>query len=147
MPKKVWTYSPQSGGQKIPPKVQSEVKQKLLAYAEERYGNVKDLIRIDVRFKGHFCYIDAYHEPPEPDEESLSYFGITREEFIEQRRNTPSPLCRLRYFQLAGWTLAIYTYSNEKYEPAIFSSGKWEGTPEEALDMVMKMYYPESVKG
>jgi len=102
MPKKVWIFCPQSGGEKIPPKIQTEVKQRLLAYAQEKYGEIKGLIRIDVRFKGHFCYIDAYDEPPEPDEESLSYFGITREEFIEKQRNTPSQLCRLRYFQLAG---------------------------------------------
>lgn len=49
----------------------------------------------------------------------------------------PSSLCRLRYLERRGWTLAIYTYSNEKYEPSIFSSGKWDGTPEEALDMEM----------
>jgi len=141
MPRKVWTFSPQSGGQKVPPQVQTEVIQKLPAYAQEKYVGIKGLIRIDVRFKGQFCYIDAFDEPSEPDEKSLSYFGVTREEFIEQQRNTPSPLCRLRYFALRGWTLAVYTYSNEKYEPALFPGGKWEGTPEEGLDVVMRMYY------
>lgn len=141
MPGKVWVYSPQSGGQKIPPDVQRRVQQQLLGYAQDNYGDVKGLIRIDVRFRGQFCYIEAYDEPSEPDEQTLSYFGITREEYIEQRKNTPSPLCRLRYFRQSGWTLAVYTYSHEKYEPAIFPSGKWEGTPEEALDVVMMMYY------
>lgn len=142
MPRKVWTFSPQSGGQKIPPRVQKEVRERLRDYAQERYGDIKGLIQIDVRYKGQFCYIDAYDEPPEPDEKTLQMWGETRTEYFERWRNTPSPLCRLRYFELLGWTLAIYTYSNEKYEPAIFSGGKWEGTPEEALDMVMNMYYP-----
>lgn len=143
MPKKVWMYDPQSGGTKIPPKVQSEVQKRLGTYKTEQYPDVKELIRIGVRFKGQFCYVDAYDEPPEPDPKMLSHYGITWEEWIEKMRNTPQPLFRLRYLSLAGWSLAIYTYSNEKYSPAIFSSGKWEGTPEEALDMVMNMYYPK----
>ena len=96
---------------------------RLLAYAKEKYGDIIGLIHIDVRFKVYF-FINAYYEPSEPDEESLSYFEITHEEFIEQRIKSPSPLCRLRFFQLVGWTLAINTYRNEKYEPAIISSGK-----------------------
>lgn len=143
MARKVWMFTPQSGGTKISPKVQYEVRYRLINYAKEKYGAVKGLIRIDVRFKGQFCYIDAYDEPPEPEEKTLLYFEETREEYIERRRNIPSPLCRLRYFELRGWSLAIYTYSHEKYEPSLFSSGKWEGTPEEALDMVMQMYYSD----
>ncbi len=79
--------------------------------------------------------------PREPDENTLSYFGETREEYYERCRNSPSPLCRLRYFPSRGWTLAVFTYSHEKFEPAIFQTGNWEGTPEEALDIAMMMYY------
>lgn len=147
MPRKVWVYSPQSGGQKIPPKEQGEVTERLLGYAQEKYGNVKGLIRIGLRFKSQFCYIDAYDESPEPDEKLLTYSGETREEFIERYRNTPHHLCRLRYFQSGRWTLAVYTYSNEKYEPALFPDGKWEGTPERALDIVMMMYYSVLLEG
>ncbi len=64
MVKKVWMFDPQSGGTKIPPEVQAEVRRKLLAYALGKYGSVEGLIRIDTRFKGQFCYIDAYDEPP-----------------------------------------------------------------------------------
>jgi hypothetical protein len=67
-----------------------------------------------VWFKGSFCYIDA-------QEADLS---------------EPLHLCRLRY---AGspdrWALAFYTYSHEKYEPCVFMSGDFSGTPEEALEM------------
>jgi len=32
------------------------------------------------------------------------------------------------------WSMAFYTYSHEKYEPCIFDTGKWQGSPEEAFD-------------
>ncbi len=55
---KVWVNDPHSGGVKIPEKVKQRTKQRILAYAEQHYAG--KYIRIDVRFKGHFCYIDAY---------------------------------------------------------------------------------------
>jgi hypothetical protein len=70
--------------------------------------------RIQVWFKGPFCYIDAL-EPGSPE---------------------PMHLCRLRYTgSLGEWRLAFYTYSHEKYEPCVFMSGDFVGTPEEALDI------------
>jgi hypothetical protein len=45
-------------------------------------------------------------------------------------------LCRLRYFgDENGWSLAFYTYSNERYEPCTFGDGKFHGTPERAFDI------------
>ncbi len=44
-------------------------------------------------------------------------------------------LCRMRYFGPDDWSLAFYTYSNEKYEPCVFHSGDWFGTPEEAFEI------------
>lgn len=49
--------------------------------------------------------------------------------------DVPTHLCRLRYFSLDDrWSLAFYSYSQEKYEPAVFPSGEFQGTPEEALE-------------
>ena len=54
--------------------------------------------RLDIRFRGQFCYVDAYREPelrpdwPPPD------WRESREEYAERLRNTPTHLCRLRYF-------------------------------------------------
>ncbi len=31
--------------------------------------------------------------------------------------------------------MAFYTYSDERYEPCLFDSGRWEGTPEKALEI------------
>jgi hypothetical protein len=50
--------------------------------------------------------------------------------------NTPLHLCRLRYFgDEDRWSLAFFTYSHERYEPCVFDSGEFHGTPEEALDV------------
>jgi hypothetical protein len=88
-----------------------------------------------VRFRGQFCYVDAFTEPeplaptwPPPD------WPESREEYVERLRNTPTHLCRLRYFGDAErWGFAFYTYSNERYELAVFPSGEFLGPPEEAL--------------
>jgi hypothetical protein len=32
--------------------------------------------------------------------------------------------------------MAFYTYSQEKYEPCMFRNGTFQGTPEEAFDVV-----------
>jgi hypothetical protein len=67
-----------------------------------------------LRFRGTFCYVDA--QVPEG--------------------SMVMPLCRLRYFgQPDRWSMAFFTYSHERYEPCVFASGQWEGTPEEALEI------------
>jgi hypothetical protein len=131
---KRWVYNPHSGGIKIPPTVQERAKQRILAHAQKHYSG--KYTRLDIRFKKQFCYIDAYIDPqvspgyPPPD------FPETREQFIERLRNTPRHLCRLRYFgNDDSWSLAFYTYSNEKYEPCMFHNGTFHGTPEEAFDI------------
>lgn len=133
MPRQVWTFDPQSGGVKIPPALQPEIRQRIVEHADKHYSGKFN--RIDVRFRGCFCYIDAYVEPfvaPDFDSEAL---GITAEEYRERLRNTPVHLCRLRHFGEEGrWSMAFYTYSQDKYEPSFFDNGTWFGTPEEAFD-------------
>ncbi|HEY3079142.1 MAG TPA: hypothetical protein VGM69_04485 [Chloroflexota bacterium] len=59
---------------------------------------------------------------------------------MERLRNTPTHLCRLRYFgDEERWGFAFYTYSNERYELAVFPSGEFLGPPEDAFD-VSAMY-------
>lgn len=67
-------------------------------------------IQLKLRFKTQFCYIDTVEEG------DVRHF----------------PLCRLRHFS-NDWSLALFTYSNERYEPCFLSNGKWTGTLEEAL--------------
>ena len=112
MAKRTWVFDPHRGGQKISPLLQEQTRQRILQHAAKIVPKKASQLR--VRFKGPFCYIDA-QEPDSPD---------------------PAHLCRLRYVgSLSGWSLAFYTYSHEKYEPSVFASGEWFGTPEEALEI------------
>ena len=107
-----WRYNPHVGGKKIPPQVQKRTRARMLAHAAKTYAGRYN--RIDLRFGGALCYVDAY------------------------RDSSPHPthLVRLRYFgDEERWTLAFYTYSHEKYEPTCFADGTGHGTPEDALDI------------
>jgi len=130
----MWIYDPQSGGRKIPDSIQPTIRQRILDHAEKHYSGKYN--RIEVRFRGKFCYINAYIEPfVSPDYDPELYGGISREDRIAHLREIPTHLCRLRYFGDEGqWSMAFYTYSHRKYEPCIFSNGLWDGTPEEAFD-------------
>ncbi len=131
--KKVWVYDPHSGGVKIPQAMRDRTQNRILAYAEKHYAG--KYTRIDVRFHGHLCYIDAYTEPYVPLDFDPSVFGESREEYIERRRNNPFHLCRLRYFGNEDrWSMAFYTYRHDKYEPCVFDNGTFHGTPEEAFE-------------
>jgi hypothetical protein len=131
--KRVWVYSPHSGGVKIPAQVRERTEQRICSYAETHYAG--SFTRLDVRFRGHLCYVDAYTEPPEPSRGLLRALGESRKEYLERRRGTPLHLCRLRYHGNEDqWTMAFYTYSHEKYEPCVFDTGSLHGTPEEAFD-------------
>lgn len=129
---KVWMRDPHSGGVKIPALLQEVVRERVIAFAEKNYSG--KFTRLDIRFKGHFCYIDAYTEPEVPSNFDPVLYSKTREEYVERLRNTPTHLCRLRYHgQVDSWSMDFYTYSNEKYEPCVFENGSFFGTPEEAF--------------
>ena len=133
MPRKMWVYDPQSGGTKIPQRIQPRIRQRILEHAEKHYAG--KYLRIEVRFRGQFCYIDAYREPYVPKDYDPDLCGESREEHMERLRNTPTHLCRLRYFgDEDRWSMAFYTYSHATYEPCVFDNGSWHGTPEEAFD-------------
>lgn len=129
-----WVWDPHSGGVKIPERVRGKIAERIVRHAESNYAG--KFARLDIRFRGFFCYIDAYREPEEPDEVLLRITGETREEFMERLRKIPTHLCRLRYFGREDeWSLAFYTYSNERYEPSIFHSGSFMGSVEEGFDV------------
>ena len=58
---RTWVYNPHVGGVKIPPVVRLRTEQRVRAYAEAHYGGKFN--RLDIRFRGVLCYIDAYIEP------------------------------------------------------------------------------------
>ena len=107
-----WHFNPHTGGKKITPQVQDRIRSRIEAHARRRYRRKYD--RLDVRFRGALCYIDAYRDA------------------------SPHPvhLVRLRFFgNEERWSLAFYTYSHERYDPTVFSDGSFHGTPEQALDI------------
>jgi hypothetical protein len=131
---KVWMRHPHSGGVKIPKDVQERIRKRIEEYAAKNYA--VRYTRLDIQFKGVFCYIDAYQEPDEPSESLLKITRETREEYLKRLSETPTHLCRLRYFgNEEEWSLAFYTYSNDKYEPCVFTHGNFYGTPEEGFDV------------
>jgi hypothetical protein len=140
MARKQWVFDPGSGGVKIPEMVRQRTEQRLRRYAEEHFAG--RYTRLEIRFRGQFCYMDAYQEPeplgsdwPPPD------WPESREEYLERLRNTPTHLCRLRYFgDQEGWGFAFYTYSNERYELSVFPSGEFFGPPEHAFRVSAEMY-------
>jgi len=134
MKRKTWVYDPHSGGTKIPNAMKPLIRQRILEHAQKYYAGKYN--RIEVSFKGKFCYIDAYKEPFVPSEYNSELFGgKSREERIAQLRDVPTHLCRLRFFGAEDkWSMAFYTYSHMKYEPSFFDNGSWHGTPEEAFD-------------
>jgi hypothetical protein len=135
-----WVFAPDSGGRTIPDAVRRRTEERIRRYAAEHFAGKHT--RLDIRFRAQFCYVDAYTEPeplgpdwpPQDRPES-------REELQERLRNTPTHLCRLRYFgNEEGWGFAFYTYSGDRYETATFPSGEFLGPPEDAFDAAARAY-------
>jgi len=126
-----WVYDPDSGGTKIPAIVQADVIKRINQLAQEQYKG--RYIRLDIRFRAQFCYIDAYTEPNLAEDWPPAGWDETREEALERLRNSPIRLCRLRYFGKDEWGFAFYTYSHEKYEFSIYPNGQITGKPEDAF--------------
>lgn len=131
---RMWVYNPHTGGKSIPHHVKIETEQRIQEYARQNYAG--RYTRIDVRFRGALCYIDAYTEPDLPSGVKPPT-GEKRAEFLERLRNTPTHLCRIRYFgDKDRWSFSWYTYAHEKYEPSFLITGDDHGTPEEAFETV-----------
>ena len=134
MRRKIWMHNPHAGGTTIPSAVRQETERRVLAYAEKRYPGA--FSRLDIRFHGALCYLDAYVEPEAPSRRLLHVLHETREQYLNRVRDVPLHLCRLRYFGGRKiWSMAFYTYSNERYEPCTFPNGTFYGTPEEAFEV------------
>lgn len=106
-----WVYDPHSGGVKIPPKIYEEICKQVESFARTYPWYPKTQLK--VRFKSQLCYIDT----------------------IEEGDDRLLPLCRLRHFNLDDWSLALFTYSNDKYQPCVLHSGKQTGTIKAALEI------------
>jgi hypothetical protein len=126
-----WVFNPDAGGKKIPEMVKRDVEKRIHLVAEEQFKGRYN--RLEIRFRGQFCYIDAYTEPRISENWPPPHWPETNKEYLERLRNPPVHLCRLRYFGDERWGFAFYTYSNEKYELSVYPNGNFIGTPEEAF--------------
>jgi hypothetical protein len=140
MPRKQWVFDPDRGGKKIPEAVRSRTEARIRRFAEEHFAG--RYTRLEVRFRAQFCYIDAYTEPePLGPDWPPADWPETREEYLERLRDTPTHLCRLRYFgDEEGWGFAFYTYSGERYELSVFPTGEFFGPPEDAFATAAGVY-------
>lgn len=135
---RTWVYSPHTGGKSVPLHVKMRTEQRIRDYAAKRYAG--KFTRVGVRFHGALCYIDVYTEPDLPAGMKPPG-GETRAEWVERLRNTPTHLCRIRYFGNEDrWSFAWYTYAHEKYEPSFLVTGDDHGTPEEAFETSALFY-------
>jgi hypothetical protein len=126
-------------GKKIPDVVKMRTTRRILDCAEEHFAG--KYTRIDVRYRGALCYIDAYEEPTLPP--GFPYPGCTEtaEEYLERLREEPIHLCRLRFLgNEEAWSMAMYTYSGERYEATVFEDGSMTGTPEDAFMLIANLY-------
>lgn len=140
MARRQWTFDPDSGGIKIPDRVRQRTEARMRRFAEERFAG--RYTRLDVRFRGQFCYVDAYTEP-EPLRPGWppAHWPESPEEYQDRLRNTPIHLCRLRYFgNEEGWGFGFYSYASERYELSVFPTGEFFGLPEDALEVSGEMY-------
>jgi hypothetical protein len=129
--RRMWVFSPNSGGKKIPDLVRIDVEKRINDVAEQQLKGT--FVRLDLSFKGQFCYIDAFTEPAVDENWDEEIFQETREEHVERLRNSPLHLCRLRHFDKDKWGFAYYNYSSEKYELATYPDGEFFGKPEDAF--------------
>ena len=138
MAKYAWTFSPDSGGKKFPDAVKRDITQRIQAYAAAHFAG--KYTRLDIRFRGQFCYIDAYTEPVFTEGWPPADWPETRAEYEERLRNTPTHLCRLRYFGNEEWGFAFFAYSSEKYELSVYPNGEFFGPPEDAFHAAANAY-------
>jgi len=137
--KRVWQFDPSSGGRPVPDAVRRETRAAILDHGQRHFtGRYREL---DVRFKAQFCYVNAYVGPAEPvaDGESVDAGG-NRGEDLEQSRSSELKLCRLRFFAPDRWSLAIYSYAQERYEASVFADGGFVGCPEDGFDLAANLY-------
>jgi len=140
MPRKQWVFDPNSGGVKIKEGIKQRTEARIQRYAEAHFAG--RYTRLEIRFRGQFCYVDAYTEPqlPGPDWPPPDW-PESREEYLERLRQTPIHLFRLRYFgNEESWGLAFYSYAQERYELSVFPTGDFFGAPEEALQAAAEFH-------
>lgn len=128
----VWVQDPDAGGVKITDALKRDTERRLRSHADKHYAG--KFTRLGIKFRGQFCYIEAFKEP-DPAARPYEGSGETLDEYRERLRNTPFKLCRLRHCGQGKWSVGFFKYSDMNYELCILASGDFYGTPEEGFDV------------
>lgn len=137
--RRIWVYNPHSGGKTIPDHLRQGTERRIKAFADEHFpGRYRELA---FRFRGQFCYVDAFVDPDPLPPDWTPPSDETAEEYQAHLRDTPVHLCRLRFNgDPERWSFGFYSYASGRYEPSVFLSGGDHGTPEEAFDLSAGAY-------
>jgi len=133
---RVWQQDPHRGGRPVPDTVRASTKAALFEHARRHFAAHE----IGVRFKAQFCYVDGTLEPAARPDTAL---GDTRGEgkaLPDAARSDLMPLCRLRFFAPDRWSLALYSYAHETYDPSVFATGEFFGPACDGFDLAASLY-------
>jgi len=89
-----WTWGP-AQPKSIPAPIQASVRQRIEAHAAKNFSG--RCARLDIRFRGRFCYVDAFKEPDKKHFPKPSWLEGSAEQGWQQLRDTPVHLIRLAY--------------------------------------------------
>jgi len=111
-----WQYNPHTGGNKIDKRQHDIIRKKIISYAQSKYHDNYD--ELEIKFRGAFCYIN-----------------------VKKDSNNFMPIGRMRFFSTTRWSIAIFLYSNNKYEPGWFQNGEDIGSIEECVDYCSQFFF------
>jgi hypothetical protein len=135
-----WVFDPHAGGQRIPDPVKTDIGWRIDRAAEKHLDG--HYLRLDIRCRGQFCYVDAIREVKLPKgARPPTGWPEIRVQCQERMRNTPIQHCRLRYFASGNCRHVVYLYSHECYEPTYFPGDYLLGQPE-AASIYLKNGWP-----
>jgi hypothetical protein len=112
----IWQHDPHSGGNKINKKQHDIIREKIISYAKSKYQDLFD--ELEVKFRGKFCYINT-------KKDSKNFM----------------PIGRMRFFDMDRWSIAIFLYSNETYEPGWFPNNEDVGNIEDCVDYCSQFFF------
>lgn len=137
MTRRMWQHDPHRGGRTVPDTVRAATRAAIIDHGGHHFADRE----ISVRFKAQFCYVDGSLEPVHALPASAT--GESGAESAEQRESAESeltPLCRLRFFSPDRWSLAIYSYAHETYDPSVFATGEFFGPACDGFDLAAHLY-------
>ena len=118
---KVWQFNPHAGGRSIPESVRRATTAGIIEHGNRYFaGRYAEIV---TRYRAQFCYVDANLEPTPPAAGSNSL-----------------QLCRLRFLGPDRWSLAVYSYAHERFEPSVFADGEFVGRAEDGFDLAANLY-------